>query len=184
MDWQPWGEATTLVWCCSSWTELCGQGVGFVWTPLFSFLFIYLFIFVYLGYFSFVFVLCVYVGVYVCHSPWSWGSRAGLVIASHYTLGESLQLVIAQSMGKAVTFHTPHTPSSCSRRTVTAWSSVKRCTVSKLRTRTCWVTSWDVTTELPSSVCVCLFFLCVFACTCVYTFIFENLKKVNIYIYF
>ena len=34
-----------------------------------------------------------------------------------YPPGESLQLIIAQSMGKAVTFNTPQTP--CSRRTVT-----------------------------------------------------------------
>ena len=31
---------------------------------------------------------------------------------------ESLQLIIGWSMGKAVIFHTPHIPSSCSRRTV------------------------------------------------------------------
>ena len=31
------------------------------------------------------------------------------MIASFYPPGESLQLIIARSMGKAVTFHTPHT---------------------------------------------------------------------------
>ena len=31
--------------------------------------------------------------VCVCHSPQSWGSSAGLVIASHYLPGESLQLI-------------------------------------------------------------------------------------------
>ena len=48
------------------------------------------------------------VWVEVIHSPWSWGSCAGLVIASFYPPGESLQFIIAWSMGKAVTFHTPH----------------------------------------------------------------------------
>ena len=40
-------------------------------------------------------------------------------------LRESLVIIITQSMGKAVTFHTPHTPFSCSRRILTARSSVK-----------------------------------------------------------
>ena len=57
--------------------------------------------------------------VCVSHSQWSWGSRIGLVITSHYPLEESLQLTISQCMGKAVTFHTPHIPSFCSRRTIT-----------------------------------------------------------------
>ena len=66
-----------------------------------------------------------HVYVRVCNSPVSWGSHAGLVIVSHYPPGESLQLIIARSIGKAVTFHTPHIPSSCSRMTVTGRSLVK-----------------------------------------------------------
>ena len=41
-------------------------------------------------------------------SPRSCRSHAGLVITSFYPHGESLQLIIAQSMGKAVIFHTTH----------------------------------------------------------------------------
>ena len=86
--------------------------------------------------------------VHNTHLPWSWGSRAGFVIASNYPLEESLHLIIAQFLGKAVSFHTPHTPPSCSRGTVTAWSSVKLCPLSETRTRACQVTGQDVTTIL------------------------------------
>ena len=76
-----------------------------------------------------------------------------------FTLPESLQLIIARSMCKAVIYHTPHTPSSCSR-TVTAWSSVKLCTWSKARTRAYPMTGRDVTRRYhwatKQCVCVCV----------------------------
>ena len=49
--------------------------------------------------------------------------------------------------------HTPHNPSSCSRRTVTAWSSVNTLHLERGATWTYWVTGWDVTAKLPNSVC-------------------------------
>ena len=58
--------------------------------------------------------------VCMCHSSKSCGARAGLVIAGYYPPGKSLQLIIAQSMGKAVTFHAPRTSSSYTRGTVSA----------------------------------------------------------------
>ena len=104
-----------------------------------------------------VFHLVVFMCICMCHSLWFWGWRARLGITSPYPPGDGVELIIARSMGKTVTFHTPHTPSSCSRRTVTAWSSVKLCTLSEAQTRACQVTSRYVTTELPSSVFVYLF---------------------------
>ena len=61
---------------------------------------------------------CGSVCVSVCNSPRSCGSCAGLMIASFYPPGESLQLIIVQSMGKA----------SC--------SSVSVCTHSHFHTHT------------------------------------------------
>ena len=87
--------------------------------------------------------VCVCVCMFVCHLPWSWGSWTEIVIASHYLLVESLKLIIARSMGKAGTFHTLHTPSSRSRRTVIVCSSVKTFHL-----------------EQPNNVCVCV-------CVCV-----------------
>ena len=43
--------------------------------------------------------------VCVCHSP---RSRAGIMIANFYPPRGNLQLIIARSMDKAVTFHTTH----------------------------------------------------------------------------
>ena len=100
------------------------------------------------------------------NSPWSCGSRAGLVLASHYPPGEGLHLIITLTMGKVVTFHAPHTPSSCSRRTVIAWSSLKLHTLSEARTQACRVTGRNVSTELPSSVCM---WMCICVRACVFT---------------
>ena len=44
------------------------------------------------------------------HAPWSSGSRAGLVITSNHLARESLELIVAQSMGKSVTFYTRLSP--------------------------------------------------------------------------
>ena len=44
-----------------------------------------------------------------CYSPWSGGSHAGLVIASHYPPQKSSELIgVSKAMGKAETSHTSH----------------------------------------------------------------------------
>ena len=83
------------------------------------------------------------------------------------TLPESLKVIIIRSMGKAVTFHTPHTPSSCSRRTNCSTTSENFAPWAWHETQPA---EWQASPGYPLSyqtVCVCVFTK-LYVCACMY----------------
>ena len=90
------------------------------------------------------------------HALNSWSRDRQLYLST-----EIIKLIIAQSRGKSVTFYTPHTPSSCSGKTITAWSRVKTLHLERGGNLACGVTGDVIKLSLithhwATEQCVCV----------------------------